>query len=222
MHDRGRGGILVQNIIITGAANGIGFYPAGRLLAEGHRVTVLDLEPERLDDLRRTDDALLPMACGVRDRDQVVGCARESAERFGGEDCAIHNACRCTFDSVADAEEETYRGVLEVHYFGALHLARAVLPRMVKQHRGRVVFASSMVAVMGSASTSSTRRSPGPRLPLPCRCRPSSWPTRRRSAHVIRRAEKTRVVRAQDRERPGTSAPGPPALAISTSVGIEG
>jgi len=150
-----------KNIIITGAASGIGYYLVRQLLADGHRVTVLDLEPERLNDLPQDHDTLLPLACDVRDRDRVAVCVRESTERFGGVDYAIHNACRCTFDSFADTDEGTYRDVLDVNYFGALHLARSVLPQMIQQHHGRVIFTSSMVGVMGFTSISPYASSKG-------------------------------------------------------------
>lgn len=151
----------MKNIIITGAAKGIGYYLVRQLLADGHRVTVLDLEPERLDDLHQRHATLLPMACDVRDRDRVGACVRESVERFGGVDYAIHNACRCTFDSFADTDEETSRDVLDVNYFGALHLAQSVLPHMIQQHHGRVIFTSSMVGIMGFVNISPYASSKG-------------------------------------------------------------
>jgi len=41
----------MKNIIITGAANGIGYYLVKQLLFEKYNVTVLDIENHNLDDL---------------------------------------------------------------------------------------------------------------------------------------------------------------------------
>ena len=37
----------MKHVIVTGAAQGIGYFFAEELLAKGYVVTVLDLEPER-------------------------------------------------------------------------------------------------------------------------------------------------------------------------------
>lgn len=83
------------------------------------------------------------------------------AASFQTIDIAIHNACRCTFDSMADTADEIYQEVFDVNYFGALRLSRAVLPYMRAQHCGRVVFTSSGVGVMGFANISPYASSKG-------------------------------------------------------------
>ena len=57
--------------------------------------------------------------------------------------------------------EETYRDVMDVNYFGALHLSRAVLPYMKSQKKGKVVFTSSGVGVTGFADISPYASSKG-------------------------------------------------------------
>lgn len=52
-------------------------------------------------------------------------------------------------DNEADTELETYRDVFEVDYYGALRLVKRVVPYMVKQNRGRILFTSSGVGVTG-------------------------------------------------------------------------
>lgn len=151
----------MKNIIITGAANGIGYYLVKRLLSENYNVTVLDLETDRLSSLCEEYDSLFPMACDVRDFNRMEICVRESVHRFGSVDCAVHNACRCTFGSMEQTGEETFRGVMEVNYYGALHLARAVLPYMKERKKGKVIFTSSGVGTMGFVNISPYASSKG-------------------------------------------------------------
>ena len=57
--------------------------------------------------------------------------------------------------------EETYHNVMEVNYYGALHLSRVVLPYMMSQRYGKVIFTSSGVGVMGFVNISPYASSKG-------------------------------------------------------------
>lgn len=140
----------MSNIIITGANQGIGYYMAEKFLTEGHLVGVLDLETDHLQLLKeKYKDQLLFYTCDVRDSFSVKSCVSEIAKRFQTIDIAIHNACDCTFASMESTSEETYKEVFDTNYFGALRLVKAVIPYMQKEQRGRILFVSSGVGVMG-------------------------------------------------------------------------
>lgn len=49
------------------------------------------------------------------------------------------NACRCTFMSEPDSDYDVYRDVMDVNFFGALRLAKTVLPYMREQKEGRII-----------------------------------------------------------------------------------
>lgn len=57
--------------------------------------------------------------------------------------------------------EEVYRDVMEVNYYGALHLSRAVLPYMKSKGCGKIIFTSSGVGVMGFLNISPYASSKG-------------------------------------------------------------
>ncbi|HEY8362588.1 MAG TPA: SDR family oxidoreductase [Tissierellaceae bacterium] len=139
----------MKNIIITGANQGIGYYAVRQLLEDKYNVTVLDLNIDNLLDLKDEWPSLLPLVCDVRDFVRLNECVRESVLRFGSVDCAIHNACLCTFDSMDNTDEKTFKDVFDVNYFGALNLTKAVIPFMLEQKEGKVIFASSIVGVTG-------------------------------------------------------------------------
>jgi NAD(P)-dependent dehydrogenase (short-subunit alcohol dehydrogenase family) len=141
----------MKNVIISGANQGIGYYMVEQLLSDGCNVTVLDLE---IDNLKKLSGNILPLICDISDADAVKSCVEESVKRFSSVDCAIHNACICTFDSLEQTSEETYHRVFEVNYFGALNLTKAVLPNMKMQKNGKVIYTSSGVGVMGFVNIS--------------------------------------------------------------------
>ena len=62
--------------------------------------------------------------------------------QFGAVDIAVHNACLCTFENERDTGCEVYQKVMDVNYFGALRLTKAVLPFMRKVGRGRIICAA--------------------------------------------------------------------------------
>lgn len=151
----------MKNIVITGAAQGIGYYFVEQLLKDGYSVTVLDVDIANLVSLQEKFQTLLALNCDVRDAEAVKKCVEKSVHKFCGVDCAIHNVCICTFASMEKTTEDTYRNVLDVNYFVALYLSQAVLPYMKEQKRGKVIFTSSGVGVMGFVNISPYASSKG-------------------------------------------------------------
>ena len=139
-----------MNVVITGANQGIGYFLVQQLLKDGNRVSVLDLDTENLQKLKEEyGENLLYFQVDVRNQEEVNAAVADAAARFSNIDVAIHNACKCTFEAEANTDLDTYREVLDVNYFGALRLAKSVLPYMVRQNQGRIIFTSSGVGVMG-------------------------------------------------------------------------
>lgn len=157
-----RGVSKMKRILITGANHGIGYYMVKQLLTDGCQVSVLDLETDQLEELREDyEDSLLPIKCDVRDEAAIIKSVRMSVEKYGGIDIAIHNACRCTFEPMEETHYSVYQDVLDVNYFGALRLTKAVTPYMEKEGKGKIIFTSSGVGVMGFVNISPYASSKG-------------------------------------------------------------
>ena len=151
----------MANIIIVGANQGIGYYIAERLLARGHSVAILDTSLDQAKALQASyPQRLLPVRADARDASIQSGVA-QTVTAFGSIDAAIHNACLCTFASEPDTGYDVYQDVLDVNFFGALRLAKAVLPYMRKAGQGRIIFTSSGVGVTGFVNISPYASSKG-------------------------------------------------------------
>lgn len=145
----------MANIIIVGANQGIGYHLTERLLELRNSVTVLDIDITALAGLQnKYPDTLLPLLADAQQLDSIESGVKQAAERFGDIDIAVHNACLCTFDSEPDTGYEVYQRVMDINFFGALRLAKVVLPDMRKAKKGRVIFTSSGVGVTGFANIS--------------------------------------------------------------------
>ena len=133
-----------------------------RLLQQGHSVAVLDLDVSALKKLQATHPQnLLPVVADARDFASIQQGVDQTLQAFGNIDAAIHNACLCTFESEPDSDCSVYQKVMDVNFFGALRLAKSVLPSMRKAGKGRVIFTSSGVGVTGFANISPYASSKG-------------------------------------------------------------
>lgn len=152
----------MKRVVITGANQGIGYYMARKLLEDGNRVAVLDVETDGFGELKeRYPDALVPMRCDMRDDAAVANAVESCVQTFGGIDIAVHNACVCTFESLAQTELSIYRNVMDVNFFGAVRLAKAALPHMERAGKGKIILTSSGVGVMGFVNISPYASSKG-------------------------------------------------------------
>lgn len=145
----------MANILIVGANQGIGYYLVRRLLELNHSVAVLDIDISALTKLQENyPDTLLPVAADARNLESIQEGVAKAIEQFKRIDAAVHNACLCTFESEPDCDYEMYQKVMDVNFYGALRLAKTVLPHMRENKKGRVIFTSSGVGVTGFANIS--------------------------------------------------------------------
>lgn len=152
----------MNTLFITGGNDGIGYFMAREWLEKGNCVSVLDLNCDNIDKLKETfPDTLLTFTCDVRDLESVKMAANQTNTQFGSFNYAVHNACLCLFNSFADHSMEDFDKVMGVNYHGAINIAKAVLPIMEKQRKGKIFFTSSGVGVTGYINISSYACSKG-------------------------------------------------------------
>ncbi len=152
----------MQNILIVGANQGIGYHMAHRLLEGGNNVAVLDIQIDQISKLQKIyPDNLFVAYADAGDENSLKEAIQAVIKRFGTLDIAIHNACICTFGSEPDTDYEVYNRVMNVNYYGALRMAKLVLPEMRKAGKGKIIFTSSGVGVTGFGNISPYASSKG-------------------------------------------------------------
>ena len=95
---------MANNIIITGANQGISYYMAKKLLADGNKVSVFDIETDNLANLKKQFDSLIFYKVDLRNYDEVKMAVDETAAEFETIDIAVHNACKCTYAFKVDSK----------------------------------------------------------------------------------------------------------------------
>ena len=152
----------MANIVIVGANQGIGYYLTKRLLELNNSVAVLDIDVSAIEELQNTyPQTVFPIVANAQDLKSIQDGVKKAIEHFKTIDVAIHNACLCTFENEQNTNYDVYQKVMDVNFFGALRLAKTVLPYMRKEMHGRVIFTSSGVGVTGFANISPYAASKG-------------------------------------------------------------
>jgi NAD(P)-dependent dehydrogenase (short-subunit alcohol dehydrogenase family) len=143
---RSRFDVAGRTVLVTGAARGIGAAAAQRLHAAGANVSLVGLEPEKLEALA---GQLGPRAAwfeaDVTDFDALQRAVDGTIARFGAIDVAIANAGLMFMGRLATVPREHFERTVEVNFLGVWRTNRAVLPEIVR-NRGYLLNISSLSA----------------------------------------------------------------------------
>jgi NAD(P)-dependent dehydrogenase (short-subunit alcohol dehydrogenase family) len=139
--------------LVTGAARGIGLATAKRFLADGWRVTLLDIDGGNLQRthaaLGRPDDTL-SLTCDVADPAQVTRAFAAHVDRFGRLDALINNAGIAIFKPILDVTYEDWSRVLAVNLTGPFLCTQAAAPIMRDNGGGAIVNITSISGLRAS------------------------------------------------------------------------
>lgn len=141
--------------IVTGAASGIGEATARLLIDRGYRVCLVDYdEALLLSSANGLDpDLVLLVQADVSDAEQVSRAARQTVERFGRIDALHSNAGVIGVGGpLRSAPTEDFDRVMAVNVRGGLLAMQAVVPTMIEQGRGSIVFTVSTAGQKPSPS----------------------------------------------------------------------
>jgi 3-hydroxybutyrate dehydrogenase len=136
-----------RNILITGAASGIGRALAVQLAAAGHRLLLADLSEDGLSETA----ALLPAGSGVPLPMDVTSAQQiEAALADRPVDVLVNNAGLQHVSPLEDFSEAKWDLLVGVLLKGPFLLTRAVLPGMRRRNFGRVIHIGSIHSLVAS------------------------------------------------------------------------
>jgi NAD(P)-dependent dehydrogenase (short-subunit alcohol dehydrogenase family) len=141
-------------IFITGAGRGLGIDIAQAALAAGHQVVATGRRPEAVASAVGSQQKLLSVKLDVTSTADAAAAVRSAVDRFGRIDVLVNNAGTFQAGFFEEVSPEQLRAQLDVNFFGALNITRAVLPVMRRQRSGHVVTITSLAGIVGGAFTS--------------------------------------------------------------------
>ena len=143
-------GLGERIVFVTGAARGIGRAIAARLVKEGAKVAIADLDA---DGARRTAAELgeraFPVAVDVADSASVKAAVGAALAHFGRIDGLVNNAGWDKVEPFVNTKEETWDKVLAINLRGPIAVTRAVLDGMIARKGGVIVRMGSDAGRMG-------------------------------------------------------------------------
>lgn len=152
-----RSQINKENVLITGAAGGIGFALSQAFLSVGANVIMVDSDEQQLDEAAvKLSDGIKKPLCIRADVSQFSECqqaVRQVVERIGPVSVLINNAgispkFQGHPSSFSSMDPSEWYQVINVNLHGAFHFSRLIVPEMITHQHGRIINLSS---VAGSA-----------------------------------------------------------------------
>jgi len=134
--------------IVTGAARGIGRATAERLIEEGAKILICDIDEAQL---MRTaaelggEDRVIAQIVDVVNKRHVEQLVEKAVQHFGRLDIMVNNAGIAPVVDFLDVTEEMLSRVLDVNLKGAFYGTQAAGRQMIKQGDGGVIINMSSI-----------------------------------------------------------------------------
>ncbi|MBL8550560.1 MAG: SDR family oxidoreductase [Hyphomonadaceae bacterium] len=141
--------------IVTGAAQGIGRVYAKALAAEGAKVVVTDIQdPSRtVQAIESAGGKALGLITDVTSNASLTAMTAEAESAFGPIEILVNNAAvfaTLQLRPFTEIGEEEWDLVMRVNVRGPFQAAKAVLPSMRKNGRGKIINISSGTVLRGA------------------------------------------------------------------------
>jgi len=133
-----------RSALVTGASKGIGRAIATRLAAAGYAVTGTYRSGG-------VPDGVLGVQADITDREQLEAAFVAAEEAHGPVEVLVCNAGITADGLLMRMSDEQWDSVIATNLTASFALARRASRAMMKARFGRVVFVSSVVALLGSA-----------------------------------------------------------------------
>lgn len=139
--------------IVTGASSGIGRATALALASEGACLALASRNSEALSalagELKLQGRQVIVIPTDVTQQVQVEALIQKVIAEWGRVDIMVSNAGEYLRASIVDLDPVVLQRSLDINFFGGVYCAKAVLPHMLSQKSGHIVFVTSMDGKIG-------------------------------------------------------------------------
>ncbi|MBZ5739952.1 beta-ketoacyl-ACP reductase [Nocardioides mangrovi] len=133
-----------RSVLVTGGNRGIGRAIAEAFVARGDKVAVTTRSGG-------APDGALDVRCDVTDPEQVEAAFATIEEAHGPVEVLIANAGITADTLLLRMSDDDWSSVIDTNLTGSFRLAKRASKGMLRLKRGRIVFISSVVGLLGSA-----------------------------------------------------------------------
>lgn len=144
-----------RTAVVTGGASGLGKASAARIVAEGGKVVLWDLNADALKAAAEEVGATHVVALDVSDADAVAAAAEESNKALGRIDILIASAgITGATVPVHEFPIDSWKRVVDINLNGVFYCSRAIVPFMLTNGYGRIVNVASVAGKEGNPNAS--------------------------------------------------------------------
>lgn len=139
---------MKKTLLISGGSSGIGKATASLFAERGWRVFELSRRKVQSDQVPSTKGGIIHVPCDVTSEESCRTAVAEVLRHTDHIDVVISNAGfgisgSIEFTEIADAERQ-----MDVNFMGAVRFTQAVLPQLRQQRSGRIIYTSSVAAIL--------------------------------------------------------------------------
>jgi 3-oxoacyl-[acyl-carrier protein] reductase len=132
-----------RSVLVTGGNRGIGLAIARRLAAGGDQVMVTSRSGDPVPGLS-------VVRCDVTDAASVDAAFAQAEAQQGPVEVLVSNAGITQDQLLALMKEEDFAAVVDTNLTGAYRVSKRAVRGMMRERRGRLIFLSSVVGLLGS------------------------------------------------------------------------
>ncbi len=148
-------GKLDQKVaVVTGSARGIGKSIAMKLISEGAKVIISDINVESSNataiELKNAGADVLSIAADVSKAESAEQLIQETVKTCGRIDILVNNAGITRDTLLIRMSESDWDAVIQVNLKGSFNCLKAAAKVMMKQRSGKIINIASVVGLMGN------------------------------------------------------------------------
>lgn len=142
-----------KSAIVTGAAGGLGKAIAEKFLKAGARVTICDINEERLKSASEelsTHGQVHSIRADITDEKSVKEIFEDTIEKFGAVDILVNNAgIMDRFDAVGTLDKALWDKVLAINLSAPMMMSKWAVNHMTERNGGVILNIGSMAGQFG-------------------------------------------------------------------------
>ena len=143
-------------VLVTGGAGGIGATIVEKFALAGYPVVLQYFQSKEKAEkiaarLQEKNGQVLLVQADIRQQAEVERMMTEVQNQWGDIGILINNAGVAQQKLFTDITAEEWRNMFAVHVDGAFYCTQAVLPAMIREKRGEIIFISSMWGQVGGS-----------------------------------------------------------------------
>lgn len=146
-------GLKNKIVLITGSAQGLGKGICRKFLEEGAKIVVTDILKDRIEKtvnefLKEYNIENIESFTGDLTKDKVItNCVKKVIDKYGRIDILIANLGTGKGSTDWLVPEKEWKNMFDMNFDGARKITNAVVPIMIKNNYGSIVYISSIAGV---------------------------------------------------------------------------